>query len=88
MQSGHTFRSALPVNNAKFTMRRLFVVSAATIMVALSSCGADTTTPSAPEGSDPAASAPVGTATESTINGRGAPDAHGNNNDAPYTSNP
>jgi hypothetical protein len=70
-------------------MRRTLIASVISAAIALSSCGTGTSTdPSAPEGSSPDVTALTLDPTESTINGRGAPDANGNNNDAPYTSGP
>ena len=63
-------------------MRRTLSVLALSAAFVMSSCGSDSTTPT--EGSSPVISA--GDSTDSTINGRVAPNANGNNNDAPYVS--
>jgi hypothetical protein len=69
-------------------MKRILIAAAISATIALSSCGTSTSNPDAPEGSSPDGSALVLDSTETTINGRVAPDANGNNNDAPHTSAP
>jgi hypothetical protein len=70
-------------------MRRILVTSVLLATVALSSCGSSNSTdPLEPTGSSPDVTALALDPSESTINGRGAPDGNGNNNDAPYTSTP
>jgi len=69
-------------------MRRI-VVAALVATIAVSSCGSDSSDPpAAPTGSSPDVTALVLDPTESTINGKVAPDANGNNNDAPDGSTP
>ena len=69
-------------------MKRILIASAISATIALSSCGTSNTTPPAPEGSSPDVTALVLDSTDTTINGRVAPDANGNNNDATRTSAP
>jgi len=69
-------------------MKRILIASAIAATIALSSCGTSNSTPPAPQGSSPDATALVLDSTETTINGRVAPDANGNNNDASHTSAP
>jgi len=69
-------------------MKRILIASAIAATIALSSCGTSDSTPPAPQGSSPDAIALVLDSTETTINGRVAPDANGNNNDASHTSAP
>ena len=69
-------------------MKRILIAAAITATIALSSCGTSDSTPPAPQGSSPDATALVLDSTETTINGRVAPDANGNNNDASHTSAP
>ena len=65
---------------------RLVIVLAFFAAAVLSSCGEERSNQPAPGGSSPDVTALTVDQSESTINGRVAPNANGNNNDAPYVS--